>query len=79
MNVLTPQNLIMIGFQQSEHNPNVYIRNDGQFEFDGSISLIMQTLLSRKGESEADVKARSDSYLKWQDSIIEEIHKKLGI
>ena len=76
--LLTPANLILIGFEQDDDNPNLYIRHDGQFEFNGSMAAMMKSFLSNDlTKEEAD--ARSKSYLIWKAGIEDEIRKKLGL
>ena len=75
--ILTPANLISIGFERDSKNPNLYTRHDGQFEFNGSMAAMMNSILS-KDYSREEADERSKSYLKWKAGIESEISKKLG-
>lgn len=74
--LITPRNLILIGFEQSNENKNIYLRHDGSFNFVPSLVGFMESSLSNK-TSEVEAEERSLSYIKWKKSIEKEIAEKL--
>jgi hypothetical protein len=74
MDVLTPENLIAIGFAPDNEIDSRYVRSDGFIDFAPSMTAVMEAITSGKKENEAT--PRTDA--SYRERIIKEIEEYLS-